>query len=125
MLITITQSAFSLALALVSVLGALQGLNALLNSSASREKWSLDDSLYLTRGKIMHGIQGALVGVIAIFIYPDGCALCAVDARRRRDRVYDPGHPGCRGSFEEQDVETTVGIMLNKWKDCAVRLVPW
>ncbi|KAL2834173.1 hypothetical protein BDW59DRAFT_168535 [Aspergillus cavernicola] len=64
---TIILSAFSLALALVTVLGSLQGLNALLNISASRDQWNLGNGLFISRGDTMHGIQGALVGVAALF----------------------------------------------------------
>lgn len=68
MLVTaITLSAFSLALALVTVLGSLQGMNALLNTSASGNEKDLGGSLYISRGKAMQGLQGALVGVVAVF----------------------------------------------------------
>jgi hypothetical protein len=68
MLVTaITLSAFSLALALVAVLGSLQGMNALLNTSASGKERDLGNSLYISRGKAMRGLQGALVGVVAVF----------------------------------------------------------
>lgn len=60
-------SAFSLAVALVTVLGSLQGLNALLNSSASKDQRCLNDSLYISRGTTMHAIQEALIGVTALF----------------------------------------------------------
>jgi hypothetical protein len=67
LVIAITLSAFSLALALVTVLGSLQGLNALLNSSASGEQKDLGNSLYISRGKNMQGLQGALVGIVVVF----------------------------------------------------------
>jgi uncharacterized protein YidB (DUF937 family) len=68
MLVTaITLSAFSLALALVTVLGSLQSMNALLNTSASGEQRDLGGSLYISRGKAMQGVQGALVGIVAVF----------------------------------------------------------
>lgn len=68
MLVTaITLSAFSLALALVTVLGSLQGMNALLNTSASGNEKNIGNSLYISRGKAMQGLQGALVGVVAVF----------------------------------------------------------
>ncbi|KAJ5422179.1 hypothetical protein N7491_010624 [Penicillium cf. griseofulvum] len=67
LLIAITLSAFSLALALVTVLGSLQGMNALLNSSASGEQRDLGDSLYMSRGKNIQGLQGALVGIVVVF----------------------------------------------------------
>ncbi|KAJ5160605.1 uncharacterized protein N7482_007609 [Penicillium canariense] len=68
MLVTaIALSAFSLALALVTVLGSLQGMNALLNTSSSGEQRDLGDSLYISRGKPMQGVQGALVGIVAVF----------------------------------------------------------
>ncbi|CAG7941790.1 unnamed protein product [Penicillium nalgiovense] len=67
LLIAITLSAFSLALALVTVLGSLQGMNALLDSSASGEQRDLGDSLYMSRGKNIQGLQGALVGIVVVF----------------------------------------------------------
>lgn len=68
MLVTaITLSAFSLAPALVTFLGSLQGMNALLNTSASGNAKDLGNLLYISRGKAMQGLQGALVGVVAIF----------------------------------------------------------
>jgi hypothetical protein len=68
MLVTaITLSAFSLALVLVTCLGSLQGMNALLNTSASGNEKNLGVSQYISRGKAMQGLQGALVGVVAVF----------------------------------------------------------
>ncbi|EAU36840.1 predicted protein [Aspergillus terreus NIH2624] len=68
MLVTaIALSAFSLALALVTVLGSLQSMNALLNTSASGAQRALGDSLYISRGKAMQGVQGALVAIVAVF----------------------------------------------------------
>ncbi|GAQ08530.1 hypothetical protein ALT_5851 [Aspergillus lentulus] len=67
LVIAITLSAFSLALALVTVLGSLQGMNALLNTSASGELRDLGDSLYISRGKTIQAIQGALAGIVAVF----------------------------------------------------------
>ncbi|GFF39879.1 hypothetical protein IFM58399_05733 [Aspergillus lentulus] len=67
LVIAITLSAFSLALALVTVLGSLQGMNALLNISASGELRDLGDSLYISRGKTIQAIQGALAGIVAVF----------------------------------------------------------
>ncbi|KAI2698343.1 hypothetical protein DTO013E5_1809 [Penicillium roqueforti] len=67
LVIAITFSAFSLALALVTVLGTLQGMNALLDASSSGEQRDLGDSLYLSRGKRMLGYQGALTGIVGVF----------------------------------------------------------
>ncbi|GIJ85590.1 hypothetical protein Asppvi_004449 [Aspergillus pseudoviridinutans] len=67
LVIAITLSAFSLALALVTALGSLQGMNALLNASASGEQRDLGNSLYISRGKIIQAIQGALAGIVAVF----------------------------------------------------------
>lgn len=66
-MVIVILSAFSLAVALVTVLGSLQGLNALLNSSASKDQRCLNDSLYISRGTTMHAIQEALIGVTALF----------------------------------------------------------
>ncbi|KAJ5800998.1 uncharacterized protein N7518_003066 [Penicillium psychrosexuale] len=67
LVIAITFSAFSLALALVTVLGTLQGMNALLDTSSSGEQRDLGDSLYISRGKRMLGYQGALTGIVGVF----------------------------------------------------------
>ncbi|CAI7628857.1 unnamed protein product [Penicillium glandicola] len=60
-------SAFALALALVTALGSLQGLNALLNSSVSGDEMDLGDSFYISRGKRLEELQWALVGVVTVF----------------------------------------------------------
>jgi hypothetical protein len=67
LVIAVTLSAFSLGLALVTVIGSLQGMNALLNSSASDQQRGIGDSMYISRGKTIQGIQGALVGIVAVF----------------------------------------------------------
>ncbi|KAJ5520074.1 hypothetical protein N7463_000527 [Penicillium fimorum] len=67
MVIALSFSAFALALALVTVLGSLQGMNALLNSSSSGQQRDLGDSLYISRNRTMLGLQGALVGIVVVF----------------------------------------------------------
>ncbi|KAL4807632.1 hypothetical protein BDV18DRAFT_158848 [Aspergillus unguis] len=64
---TIVLCGFTLSLALVSVLGALQGLNALLDGSVSKDESDLGDGLYIHRGELMHGLQAAVVAVAALF----------------------------------------------------------
>jgi hypothetical protein len=67
MVIALTLSAFALALALVTILGSLQGMNALLNSSSSGQQRDLGDSLYISRDKGMLGLQGALAGNVVVY----------------------------------------------------------
>ncbi|KAL4924372.1 uncharacterized protein BDV17DRAFT_295485 [Aspergillus undulatus] len=67
MVLAIVLSGFALALALVTVLGPLSGLNALINNDSGEEERHLGNSLYIKRGKNMHALQAALVSIVGVF----------------------------------------------------------
>lgn len=119
LVIALTLSAFALALALVTILGSLQGMNALLNSSSSGQQRDLGDSLYMSRDKGMLGLQGGSCWYCRCILCLDGGALCA-ENRRGRDWLYSPSIPVCRKTIEEEVGKTklVVGTMLGKEENC-------